>query len=142
MEEADRGSRRKGNGYPARHAGGSLAGRPNRERCAGRAAAHDLLAYHDVAVHAESGCDPPDSAAELCVYPPDQGSAPDKTFTSGACSHDGPVWMSLIEPIIPTVRTIHGEASHAASRVLPGPRECAISAGGPTTLSWWPDLTS
>lgn len=54
------------------------------------ATAHTLLAYHDVAVHTESGCDPADSAPELRVYVPGQHSATDEAFTFEACSHAGP----------------------------------------------------
>jgi hypothetical protein len=43
--------------------------------------AHTLLAYHDVAVHTESGCDPVYSAVELRVYPPGQRSPTDSAFT-------------------------------------------------------------
>jgi hypothetical protein len=72
------------------------------------ATVHTLLAYHDVAVHTESGCDPADSAPELRVYVPGQHSATDEAFTFEACSHAGPVWISLIEAIIPAVGTIYG----------------------------------
>jgi hypothetical protein len=72
------------------------------------ATAHTLLAYHDVEVHTGSGCDPVNSTAELRVYPPGQRSSTDAAFTFEACSHAGPIWMSIIEPIIPGVGTIYG----------------------------------
>jgi hypothetical protein len=72
------------------------------------ATAHTELAYHDVAVTTESGCDPVNSAVDLRVYPPDQRSSTDAAFTLEACSHAGPVWMSIYEPIIPGAGTIYG----------------------------------
>ena len=72
------------------------------------ATAHTLLAYHDVAVSTEPGCDPVNSAANLRVYPPDQRSATFAAFSFEACSHAGPIWMSIQEPIIPGVGTIYG----------------------------------
>lgn len=72
------------------------------------ATAHTVLAYRDVAVTTESGCDPVNSAAELLVYPPGQHSSTDAAFTFEACSHAGVVWMSIVEPIIPGVGTIYG----------------------------------
>jgi hypothetical protein len=92
---------------------GSPAGRSSRTSArivnvAPGATAHTLLAYHDVEVYTGSGCDPVDSAAELRVYPPGQRSATDTAFTLEACSHAGPVWMTIVEPIIPGVGTIYG----------------------------------
>jgi hypothetical protein len=86
---------------------GSLAG-ARIVNVAPGATAHTLLAYHDVAVHTESGCDPVDSAVDLRVYPPGQRGSTDAAFTLEACSHAGPVWMSIVEPIIPGVGTING----------------------------------
>ena len=86
---------------------GSLAGARIVNLAPG-ATAHTLLAYHDVAVSTEPGCDPVDSAANLRVYPPDQRSATFAAFTFEACSHAGPIWMSITEPIIPGVGTIYG----------------------------------
>jgi hypothetical protein len=59
-------------------------------------------------VTTESGCDPVNSAVDLRVYPPDQRSSTDAAFTLEACSHAGPVWMSIYEPIIPGAGTIYG----------------------------------
>ena len=72
------------------------------------ATAHTLLAYHDAAVTTEPGCDPVNSAVELRVYPPDQRSATYAAFSLQACSHPGPIWMSIQEPIIPGVGTVYG----------------------------------
>jgi hypothetical protein len=72
------------------------------------ATAHTVLAYHDAVVATEPGCDPVNTAANLRVYPPGQRSATDAAFSFEACSHAGPVWMSLTEPIIPGVGTING----------------------------------
>ncbi len=72
------------------------------------ATAHTLLAYHDAVVTTEPGCDPVNSAADLRVYPPGQRSATFAAFSFEACSHAGPIWMNIIEPIIPGVGTING----------------------------------
>ncbi len=72
------------------------------------ATAHTLLAYHDAVVTTEPGCDPVYSAADLRIYPPGQRSATYAAFSFEACSHAGPIWMSIIEPIIPGVGTING----------------------------------
>ena len=72
------------------------------------ATAHTVLAYHDVAVTTEPGCGPVNSAVDLRVYPPGQRSATHAAFTFEACSHAGPIWMSIQEPIIPGVGTIYG----------------------------------
>jgi hypothetical protein len=72
------------------------------------ATAHTMLAYHDAAVTTEPGCDPVFSAANLRVYPPGQRSATFAAFSFEACSHAGPIWMNIIEPIIPGVGTFNG----------------------------------
>jgi Protein of unknown function (DUF4232) len=72
------------------------------------ATAHTTLAYHDVAVTTEPGCDPVGSAVELRVYPPDQRSATDAAFDFEVCSHPGVVYMSIVGPIIPGPGTING----------------------------------
>jgi Protein of unknown function (DUF4232) len=86
---------------------GSLAG-AHIVNLAPGATAHTLLAYHDVAVSTEPGCDPVFSARSLRVYPPGQRSAAFAAFSFEACSHAGPIWMSITEPIIPGVGTIYG----------------------------------
>ena len=72
------------------------------------ATAHTLLAYHDAVVTTEPGCDPVNSAANLRIYPPGQRSATFAAFSFQACSHAGPIWMNIVEPIIPGVGTING----------------------------------
>jgi len=86
---------------------GSLAG-AHIVNLAPGATAHTLLAYHDAAVTTEPGCDPVFSAALLRVYPPDQRSFTSAAFSLEACSHAGPIWMSIEEPIIPGVGTVYG----------------------------------
>jgi hypothetical protein len=86
---------------------GSLAGARIVNLAPG-ATAHTLLGYHDVAVTTEPGCAPVKQATDLLVYPPGQHSATDAAFVVPACSHRGPVYMSILEPIIPGVGTIYG----------------------------------
>ena len=98
---------RNGNQLGSPASWGSLAG-AHVVNLAPGATAHTLLAYHDAAVTTEPGCDPVYSAANLRVYPPDQRSATFAAFSFEACSHAGPIWMSIIEPIIPGVGTVYG----------------------------------
>jgi len=86
---------------------GSLAGARIVNLAPG-ATAHTILGYHDAAVTTEPGCDPVNSAVELRVYPPDQRSATYAAFSFQACSHPGPIWMSIEKPIIPGVGTVYG----------------------------------
>jgi len=72
------------------------------------ATAHTILAYHDAAVSTEPGCDPVNTTAYLLVYPPGQRSATRAAFSFEACSHAGPIWMTITEPITPGVGTIYG----------------------------------
>jgi Protein of unknown function (DUF4232) len=72
------------------------------------ATAHTVLGYHDVVVGTSPGCAQVKLAAYLRVYPPDQRSATNAAFPVEACSHAGPVYMSIIEPIIPGVGTVNG----------------------------------
>lgn len=72
------------------------------------ATAHTLLAYHDAVVTTEPGCDPVNSAADLRIFPPGQRSATFAAFSFEACSHTGPIWMNIIEPIIAGVGTVNG----------------------------------
>jgi hypothetical protein len=72
------------------------------------ATAHTLLAYHDAAVTTEPGCDPVFSTALLRLYPPDQRQSTFAEFSLEACSHAGPIYMSIIEPIRAGVGTING----------------------------------
>ena len=86
---------------------GSLAG-AHIVNLAPGATAHTLLGYHDAVVTTEPGCDPVNSAAYLRIYPPGQRSATFAAFSFEACSHAGPIWMSIIEPITPGVGTVNG----------------------------------
>jgi Protein of unknown function (DUF4232) len=72
------------------------------------ATAHTLLAYHDVVVSTEQGCDPVYSAVQLRVYPPGEYTPTYAAFDLEVCSHAGPVYMTVWEPIIPGVGTING----------------------------------
>lgn len=72
------------------------------------ATAHTLLGYHDVVVTTEPGCHEVNSAVELRVFPPGQRSATDAAFSFPVCSHRGPIYMSIQEPIVPGVGTING----------------------------------
>jgi uncharacterized protein DUF4232 len=71
------------------------------------ATAHTILRYSDVAVTTSPGCRPVFSTFELRVYPPGQRSATDAAFDLEACSHAGPIYLS-VEPILPGVGTING----------------------------------
>jgi hypothetical protein len=86
---------------------GSLAGARTVYLAPG-ATAHTILGYHDVVVSTEPGCSPVTSATYLRVYPPDQRSATYAAFPFEVCSHRGPIYMSIIEPIIPGVGTVYG----------------------------------
>ena len=71
------------------------------------ATAHTILRYSDVTVTTTPGCHPVFSAFELRVYPPGQYSATYAFFGLEACSHAGPIYMS-VEPILSGVGTING----------------------------------
>jgi hypothetical protein len=86
---------------------GSLAG-ARTLRLAPGATAHTLLAYHDAVVGTDPGCDPVYSAELLRIYPPDQRSTTYAAFSFEACSHAGPVYMSIFEPIMAGVGTVNG----------------------------------
>lgn len=92
-------------GSPA--AWGSLAGARIVNLAPG-ATAHTVLGYHDVVVGTGPGCTRVKLAVQLRVYPPNQRSSTDAAFPVQACSHAGPVYMSIIEPIIPGVGTVYG----------------------------------
>jgi Protein of unknown function (DUF4232) len=72
------------------------------------ATAHTIIGYHDAAVSTEPGCHPVFSAAELRVYPPNQRSATYAAFSLESCSHSGPIYLTITEPIIPGVGTVNG----------------------------------
>ena len=71
------------------------------------ATAHTILQWSEAAVTTAPGCHPVFSAFELRIYPPGQYSATYAAFGLEACSHAGPVYMS-VEPILPGVGTIYG----------------------------------
>jgi Protein of unknown function (DUF4232) len=72
------------------------------------ATAHTILAYHDAVVGTEPGCDPVNTASLLRVYPPDQFNPTYAAFSFQACSHAGPSYMTITEPVIPGVGTVYG----------------------------------
>jgi Protein of unknown function (DUF4232) len=72
------------------------------------ATAHTVLGYHDAVVGTSPGCATVRLAAYLRVYPPGQRSATNAAFPVEACRYAGPVYLSIIEPIIPGVGTING----------------------------------
>jgi Protein of unknown function (DUF4232) len=72
------------------------------------ATAHTVLGYHDVVVTTEPGCHEVNSAVELRVFPPGQRSATDAAFSFPVCSHRGPIYMTVQEPIVAGVGTING----------------------------------
>jgi hypothetical protein len=71
------------------------------------ATAHTILRYSDVAVTTAPGCHPTFGTFELRVYPPGQRGATYAAFDLQACSHAGPIYLS-VEPIQPGVGTING----------------------------------
>ncbi len=72
------------------------------------ATAHTILAYHDVVVSTEPGCDPVNTAVRLRVYPPGEHTATDAAYDFESCSHTGPIYLSILGPIRPGVGTIYG----------------------------------
>ena len=72
------------------------------------ATAHTMLAYHDVAVTTEPGCDPVNSAVLLKVYPPGQHSSTYAAYDFESCSRPGVHYLSIVGPIIPGVGTLNG----------------------------------
>ena len=65
------------------------------------------MRYSDATVSTAPGCHPVSSTFELRVYPPDQFSATHAAFGLQACSHAGPIYLS-VGPILPGVGTING----------------------------------
>jgi hypothetical protein len=72
------------------------------------ATAHTIMAYHDVLVSTEPGCDPVSTAALLRVYPPDQYDPTYAPFSFEVCSHAGPIYLNVIEPVIAGAGTVYG----------------------------------
>jgi hypothetical protein len=71
------------------------------------ATAHTILRYSDATVTTAPGCHPVFTTFELRVYPPGQYGATHAAFGLEACSHAGPIYLS-VEPILPGVGTING----------------------------------
>jgi Domain of unknown function (DUF4232) len=71
------------------------------------ATAHTTLQWSDAEVTTAPGCDPVFTAFELRIYPPGQYDATYAAFGLEACSHAGPVYMS-VGPILSGVGTING----------------------------------
>lgn len=71
------------------------------------ATAHTILRYGDATVTTAPGCHPVFSAFELRVYPPGQYGATYAAFGLEACSHAGPIYLT-VEPVLPGVGTING----------------------------------
>jgi hypothetical protein len=94
-------------GSPANWESGGGFGTPRTVNIAPGATVHATLAYHNVAVSTASGCDPVNNTFELRVYPPDQRGATFAFFDLEACSHAGPIYLS-VGPIKPGVGTING----------------------------------
>ena len=63
------------------------------------ATAHTTLAYHGRLVSAGGGCGPVEGAFELRVYLAGQKRATYAAFGFQACSHAGPVYLTITEPI-------------------------------------------
>jgi hypothetical protein len=94
-------------GSPANWESGGSFGTPRTVIVLPGATAHAILAYHDVVVSTTSGCDPVNTTFELRVYPPDQRGAAFAFFDLEACSHAGPIYLS-VGSIKPGVGTING----------------------------------
>jgi hypothetical protein len=94
-------------GSPASWESGGGFGTPTTVTVAPGATAHAILAYHDAAVSTAPGCDPVNTTFELRVYPPGERAAALAFFDLEACSHAGPIYLS-VGPIKPGVGTING----------------------------------
>jgi len=71
------------------------------------ATAHTILQYSDATVTTAPGCHPVFSAFELRIFPPNQFGATHAAFDLEACSHAGPIYLT-VEPILPGPGTING----------------------------------
>ena len=94
-------------GSPANWESGGSFGTPRTVIVPPGATAHAILGYHDVVVSTTSGCDPVNTTFELRVYPPDQRGAAFAFFDLKACSHAGPIYLS-VGSVKPGVGTING----------------------------------
>ncbi len=70
--------------------------------------AHTTLAYHGRLVSTGGGCGPVDTAFELRVFLAGQNRATYAAFGFQACSHAGPVYLTITEPIRAGVGTNKG----------------------------------
>jgi hypothetical protein len=70
--------------------------------------AHTTLVYHGRLVRAGGGCGPVDTAFELRVYLASQQHATYAAFGFQVCSHAGPVYLTITEPIRAGVGTNKG----------------------------------
>jgi len=71
------------------------------------ATAHTILRWSDAEVTTAPGCHPTFGTFELRIYPPNQFSATYAAFDLEACSHAGPIYLT-VEPILPGPGTING----------------------------------
>jgi hypothetical protein len=94
-------------GSPANWESGGGFGTPRTVNVAPGATVHAILAYHDAVVGSEASCDPVNTTLDLRVYPPDDRGATFAFFDLEACSHAGPIYLS-VGPIKPGVGTING----------------------------------
>ena len=72
------------------------------------ATAHTTLAYHDRLVSTGGGCGPVEEAFELRVYLAGQDHATYVAFGDQACSHAGPVYLTITQPVRAGVGTNKG----------------------------------
>lgn len=72
------------------------------------ATAHTTLAYHGRLVSTGGGCGPAEGAFELRVYLAGQKRATYAAFGFQACSHAGPVYLTITQPIRAGVGTNKG----------------------------------
>ena len=72
------------------------------------ATAHTTLAYHGQLVSTGEGCGPVEGAFELRVYLAGKQRATYAAFGFQACSHAGPVYLTITEPIRAGVGTNQG----------------------------------
>jgi hypothetical protein len=94
-------------GSPASWESGGGFGTPRTVIVAPGATVHAILAYHDAVVGSVSGCHPVNTMVGLRVYLPDERGTTSAFFDLEACSHAGPVYLS-VGPIKPGVGTING----------------------------------
>jgi hypothetical protein len=72
------------------------------------ATAHTTLAYHSRLVSTGGGCGPVETAVELRIYLAGEQRATYAAFGFRACSHAGPVYLTITEPIRAGVGTDRG----------------------------------